>query len=475
MRFKGIAKRWLANSFGLMLVILLVLILSVATIVHSYYYSGISQMLYGNAVGISTYFSGNTDSSEEFISTARSYVQSFQNKEQMEASVYDSNNTCFITSTGFAADDSQDMPDYDMAKLSDDGYGEWVGHLSSGEHVMAVTQAIYNPFGDYMGAVRYVVSLQEADQTIATVIVLISLLGILIAVATMISNAYFIRSITKPILEINDAAKQVAVGDFSARLKNPGNNEVGELCDTINYMVSELENSEKMKNDFISSISHEIRTPLTAIKGWAETMIMPEEMDIDRETMNKGMNIIVHETERLSGIVEELLDFSRMQNKSMVYMPEKIDLLAELDEAIYMYKEKAVSEHKHLIFEGPETLSPVMADKNRMKQVFINVIDNALKYTPEAGTVTVTTKEDDVNVYVLISDNGCGISATDLPRIKEKFYKANHQKPGSGIGLAVANEIMLLHAGSLRIESEENVGTTVIISMPHIKSDQIEK
>lgn len=471
--FKGIAKKWLANSFGIMLVIILVIIISAAAIVHSYYYNGISQVLYGNAVGIATYFSGYTTDTDEFSSTARSYVSSFQNKEKMEVSVYDSNNNCLITSTGFSVDYSQNMPDYDLAKTADNGYGEWIGRLSSGEHVMAVTEAIYNPFGDYMGAVRYVVSLQEADQTIALIIVLISLLGILIAVATMLSNAYFIRSITKPISKINLAAKKVATGDFSARIENPGNDEIGELCDTINYMVSELESSEKLKNEFISSVSHEIRTPLTAIKGWAETMMLSEGMETDREMMNKGMNIIVHEAERLSGIVEELLDFSRMQNKSMVYMLEKIDLLAELDEAIYMYKEQAISENKHLIFEGATSLSPVMADKNRMKQVFINTIDNALKYTQEGGTVSVSTKEDDSNVYIIISDNGCGIPANDLPKIKEKFYKANHTKRGSGIGLAVANEIMLLHSGSLRVESEEGVGTTVIISLPHIKQEQL--
>lgn len=466
---KGIAKRWLFNSLSLMLVIICVLIVSAAIIIQNYYYNGIEQVLRGNATNVPGYFLGHSTTSDQFISTARTYVDTFQNKELMEVSVYDYNDECLLTSTGFGTNTSKPNPDYDAAKSSPGGFGRWTGRIYSEERVMAVTQAVYNPFGDYMGSIRYVVSLTQADRTIIVLIAIIALLGIAVAVVTVISNAYFIKSITQPLAQIGATAKKIAGGDFNARIENPGNDEVGELCDTINYMVAELETSEKMKIDFISSISHELRTPLTAIKGWAETMKLSG--GFDKETMNRGMDIIVHESERLSGIVEELLDFSKMQNKAMIYMPEKIDILAELDEAVYLYKERAISERKHLVFEEPESLSPVMADKNRMKQVFVNIIDNALKYTPEGGTVSITVEENETNIYVIISDNGCGIPTEHLPRIKEKFYKANQTKGGSGIGLAIANEIVLLHSGSLRIESEDGKGTTVVISIPHIKSE----
>ena len=231
-------------------------------------------------------------------------------------------------------------------------------------------------------------------------------------------------------------------------------------------MAGELGAAEKLKNDFISSVSHELRTPLTAIKGWAETMQMSGQMD--ENTMEKGMRVIVRESERLSGIVEELLDFSRMQNGRMVLMMDKIDLLAELDEAVYMYRERAISEHKHLLYEEPEMVSPVLGDKNRLRQVFVNIIDNALKYTPEGGAVSISLKEEPGWIHVIISDNGCGIPAVHMPRIKDKFYKANQTQRGSGIGLAVADEIMALHSGKLDIQSEEGVGTTVTISIPTI-------
>ena len=222
-----------------------------------------------------------------------------------------------------------------------------------------------------------------------------------------------------------------------------------------------------MKIDFISSVSHELRTPLTAIKGWAETL---QTGGIGRETYDKGMNVIVREAERLSGMVEELLDFSRMQSGRMRLILKKIDLLAELDEAVYMFTDRARTEHKNLIYDEEDTmLSPILGDVNRLRQVFINVIDNALKYTNPGGTVRVSAYEDDGFIRVIIKDSGCGIPAEHLPNVKKKFYKANQNVRGNGSGLAVANEIMELHSGSLDIDSEEGMGTTVIITIPTMK------
>ena len=248
--------------------------------------------------------------------------------------------------------------------------------------------------------------------------------------------------------------------------------EIGELCDTINYMAGELGNAEKMKNDFISSVSHELRTPLTAIKGWAETMQMGG--SCDAKTMEKGLKIIVNESERLSGIVEELLDFSRIQNNRMVLKMDKIDILAEIDEAIYMLRERALSENKHLIYEEPEILPAVLGDKNRLRQVFINIIDKARKYTPEGGIINIEVSQVEENIVIKISDNGCGIPARHLSKVKEKFYKANQTQRGSGIGLAVADEIVKLHSGTLDIASTEGVGTVVSISIPILKEESEE-
>lgn len=465
---KGITKRWLINSMGVIMAILLLIVVIFALFVQSFYYNGIMQTISGR----SSEFANMFNKPDEFISTARVYVENFPDKELMELMVINSNGDVVITSTGFEPDKEQVMPDYEQAKYEKSEYTTWTGKLNSGENVMALTRMIYGNDDEYVGAVRYIVSLEEADRRIFITISGISLVGLLVLFLIIISSTYFLRSIVKPVREIGDTAKQIAQGDFNARIGKFYDDEIGELCDTINYMAGELGNAEKMKNDFISSVSHELRTPLTAIKGWAETMQMGG--SCDAKTMEKGLKIIVNESERLSGIVEELLDFSRIQNNRMVLKMDKIDILAEIDEAIYMLRERALSENKHLIYEEPEILPAVLGDKNRLRQVFINIIDNALKYTPEGGIINIEVSQVEENIVIKISDNGCGIPARHLSKVKEKFYKANQTQRGSGIGLAVADEIVKLHSGTLDIASTEGVGTVVSISIPILKEESEE-
>jgi signal transduction histidine kinase len=227
-------------------------------------------------------------------------------------------------------------------------------------------------------------------------------------------------------------------------------------------MADELSKAEEMKNEFISSVSHELRTPLTAIKGWAETL----SIDHDEQTMDKGIRVIVNETERLSQMVEELLDFSRMQNGRFTMEKARMDILAELEDAILIYDEKAKRDKITLNYNAPEMLPLIYGDKNRLRQVFINVIDNAIKYSDPGCTINIEASEIEGYIQIAVEDNGCGIKASDLPRIKTKFFKANHTRRGSGIGLAVADEIVTMHNGTLEVQSQEGVGTTVIITLP---------
>lgn len=280
-------------------------------------------------------------------------------------------------------------------------------------------------------------------------------------------NMKYSNKLTRKIIEINNAATLIAEGNFKIKIESSESDELDKLTETINVLDKKLSLSEKMKNDFISSISHELRTPLTAIKGWAETMQLS---DIeDKVTIKKGLDIIVSETQRLSLIVEELLDFSSLQSGRIMLKKNKIDILAELDETIYMFKERAIAENKSLIYNETKMLSPVFGDKNKLKQVFINVIDNALKYTSDGGGASINVSEKDGKICISITDNGCGIAPKDLPLITEKFYKANFSQRGSGIGLSLVQEIIELHNGKLEILSEENFGTTVNIELPIYK------
>ena len=169
-------------------------------------------------------------------------------------------------------------------------------------------------------------------------------------------------------------------------------------------------------------------------------MLMDE--NIDHATLETGMGVIMRETERLSDMVEELLDFSRMQSGRMKLVKSKMDVLAELSEAVIMYTERAKREGMLLIYDEPDLFVPVFGDRGKLRQVFINVIDNALKYSDPGDTTTVSARVEGNNIIIEVEDTGCGISAADLPKIKTKFYKANLTRRGSGIGLAVADEII---------------------------------
>ena len=279
-------------------------------------------------------------------------------------------------------------------------------------------------------------------------------------VLVLIIGLYFVKSIISPIRKMVGSAKKLAKGDFSEHIDYDREDEIGELCKSFNYMADELANSEKIKNDFISSVSHELRTPLTAIKGWSETIL---EMR-NAETLIKGMRVITTETERLSSMVEELLDFSRIQNNRLMLQKDNIDILAELADAVLIYTERAAKNGIVINYHEPEGVAMIFGDKNRLRQVFLNIIDNAVKYSGNGGAVEIK-----------ISDSGCGISEEDLPKVKNRFYKANNTVRGSGIGLAVADELVSLHSGKLEIESKLGEGTTVTITLPTIQKKAEEK
>lgn len=469
MSSKGITQRWLFNSLGLILAILIVIELAMAFIVQDYYYSGIRWQLGNIMTTTQESFSRYANQSQsEFASRSFNAVENFSLKEQVELQVFDQNGDFILSSTGFTPELDQ-RPDYDMAlKVLNEKSGQPIGvssyHLSSGENVMAYTYILTN--AEIMtGAVRLVVSLSGADRQIFIIVSVLLVIGIAVILFVIMSGSYFINSIVIPVKEIGVTARKIALGDFNARLEKKYNDEIGDLCDTINYMAGELGTTEKMKNDFISSVSHELRTPLTAIKGWGETLMDLDPVK-DREMMEKGMEVIIGESERLSGIVEELLDFSRLQSGRLTMKMEKIDILAELGEAVFMFRERSKRENIELIYYEPELLPPVLGDRNRLKQVFVNILDNAFKYSDAGGRVRVEAEEGDGEIRVVISDTGCGISAEDLSKVKEKFYKANHTRRGSGIGLAVADEIIRMHGGNLELRSVENSGTDVIITLP---------
>ena len=475
--FHGITKRWMLNTLSVIFTIIVLIVVSLIFVVTYVFQNSVEQSLNSACNELSLVFPGYTaDSASEFTALACDYVENFDQKERMGVMAINSSGRIVLTSTGFIPSESEEMKDFGDAKKSPDGYAYWSGRLASGEPAMSETRIISTESGVVVGAVRYIVSMEPINSRILIVDAIIVALGIVMLAMVIFSGLLFIRSIVKPIRRLSEAAAQIAQGDFSAseKIEHKYDDEIGDLCDAVSDMAKDLLTTEQMKNDFISRVSHELRTPLTAIKGWAETMQLSERGTLDRRTFDRGMGVIIKESSRLTGIVEELLDFGRIQSGRMVLINEKIDIIAEFDETVYMLKDRAAEEGIHLLYDEDDTVyyPPVYGDRNRLRQVFLNVLDNALKYTPKGGVVAaqvIYTKDDPEVIKIVVTDSGCGISAEDLPRVKEKFYKANQKVGGSGIGLAVADEIMNLHHGSLNIESGEGVGTTVTLTLPVYK------
>ena len=467
-KVRGATRNWVLNVLLLLTAIILALVIIIIASVHNNYYDSVSS--YINSIAGSFDRLAVCDSSA-YYDEARSLSTQFTLKNQVEVQILDTGGTVIVSTSGFLPPKDEKMPDYEKA-VSHGISGEWTGYNSGDEHVMASTYILADYGNGSNGAVRCVVSLQRLDRHILFINLIIISFAIILVLVAAFSGIFFVRSIIKPISEISNVARKIALGDFKARLKiQEPNSEIGELCDTINYMASELESTDKMKNEFISSVSHELRTPLTAIRGWGETI---SDSNVDRELAMKGVSVILNETTRLSGLVEELLDFSRIQTGKMSYKNEKIDILAEIGEAVYAYQQIASKNDIQLLYKEPESVSAVMGDPDRLEQVFINIIDNAIKYTSPGGTINVDVEEAEGCVRIGIADTGAGIPADKIDRIKEKFFKANNTVRGSGIGLAVADEIIKHHNGLLLIDSIEGVGTTVTVVLPTVKKAQPE-
>ncbi len=461
----SIAARWFLNSFSIVAVLLIIIDIACYFVLRNYYYTSVRQYIETQAnivAGVADRFYEQSGSnySDELINS----IEQFEKKNYAELMAINRDGRVYLSSSGFTPAESYDMPDYYAARRSENLRGSYVGGLGGNENIMAFT--VIN--GATGTGIRIITSLTKTDARIVTLSLEVLAASAVVLLLLLVLGITFIRSIVQPIRRVGATARRLAAGDFSVRIKNEKADEIGELCDIFNYMADELETSENIKNEFISSVSHELRTPLTAIKGWSETI---DEID-DPETRRKGMKIINKETERLSEMVEELLDFSRIQNGHFSLQSANLDVIAEVADAVLIYEERARAEGITLTFEENEALAIVYGDKNRLRQVFINIIDNSIKYGKKGGHTDVTAEVGADSITIRFADDGVGIAEADLPRVKEKFYKANNTVRGSGIGLDVADEIIRIHGGSLDISSSLGKGTTVSITLPLIVSSR---
>ena len=461
LRVHGLTKRWFLNMY-----LSIVCVVALAVVLFCVFFEGYYTQ---SAKSLASEYSADfwvlsSAPADEFPALAKDYASSFENKDKIEVQIINSAGKTVASTTGFEPDGSSDRPDFEAAVISADGVGSFAGKNENGERIFAETYIFTNDDGTMTGAVRWLISAERIYRHIHIVQIFAVALGLVMLIFILISSLYFLSSIIKPLGEVSSAARKIAMGDFSTTLATTGKNEITELCDSINFMANELQQADKLKNDFISSVSHELRTPLTAIRGWGETAKMS--IGVDNELVEQGLDVVLDETQRLSGLVEELLDFSRMQTGRLKMDAVPVKVSTALLPAVEMYRELSRQQNIGLEYLPMEHEPYVLGDINRIKQVFINIIDNAVKYTESGGQVLVQMQADEGCISVKVRDTGVGIPAADIDRVKEKFFKSNQTVRGSGIGLAMADEIMKQLGGLLFLESTEGVGTTVTVVFP---------
>ena len=414
-----------------------------------------------------TDFFGNyiSQSYNEYYQSCIRFAQTFEEKNNLELQFISTSGKIVASSYGQWAGQAPETSDIADA-IATGEISHFMGrNPHTGERILAVSSPMIYVNGEVIGVLRYVTSLRNVDKQIVMAVGIAVLLGILFIAFVLYSSRFFIRSILEPVSEITATAKRIASGSYGARIQKHQDDEIGELADTINDMSAKIAQSEKMQAEFISSVSHELRTPLTAITGWGETILSADQ--IDPAETRRGMVIILREARRLTGMVEELLEFTRMQDGRFTLNMEEADLRAEFEDTVFMYGSRLQQEGITLEYEeNDEEIPEIPCDVSRMRQVFLNILDNAAKHGGEGKRITASIHHEGSNVVVRIRDFGPGIPEEELPHVKMKFYKGSSKARGNGIGLAVCEEIVTMHGGTLTLENAPGGGTLVTISLP---------
>lgn len=461
----SLRRRWLINTAGVVFALGLVCVMAVTASYATYYYSNMQSDMVNRARTTTEFFAGYVDQSyKDYYQSCITYAQTFEEKDKLELQFISKDGSLVASSYGEWAGQDPDTPEIQEAINIRDITNYTGKDTNTGERILAVSSPMIYANGEVIGVLRYVTATRKMDMQILYVaLVSLAVLSVVLA-AVMVSSSYYIRSILDPVAAITEKAKRIASGSYGTQIKTPFRDEIGELADTINEMSSKIAQNEKMQAEFISQLSHELRTPLTVINGWSETLLADENLDADTR---QGMKIIASEAKRLTEMVMDLLDFTRMQDGRMTLTVEPTDIRSEFEDTVYMYSSRLSQDGIQLIYEdSDEDIPEIPCDGLRLRQVFLNILDNAAKHGGAGKRIEASMHEEDGDVVVRIRDYGPGIPEDELPLVKKKFYKGSASVRGTGIGLAVCDEIVEMHGGTLTLENAQGGGTLVTIRLP---------
>ena len=390
-RVRGLRRRWMLSSMAVMLLLTLFALITYTAVVGSYYYSSVRTGLETKASSSSAFFSNYvTRTYAEYYQSAYRYTALFDERDKLDLQFINPSGRIEVSTYGLTAGTMPGTEDISAA-LETKEMRSFLGRdPATGERIVAVSSPLVYGDGRIMGIIRYVSSLKLVDRLVVrnALIAVAITAGLLLAV--FLTNMVFIRNIVTPIGEVTAMTRRIADGGYGSQIENNYRDEMGEMVSAINDLSIQISHSEKVKTEFISSVSHELRTPLTAITGWTETLSYDE--SLDEETRKKGLAIVLEEARRLTNMVEELLVFTRIEDGRFTVNIEMLDVGAELEEAIFTYRELLKQEGIQLFYDPPEDPLPLIpGDPERLKQVILNILDNAAKHGGSGKRITVTS------------------------------------------------------------------------------------
>lgn len=278
-------------------------------------------------------------------------------------------------------------------------------------------------------------------------------------VSTLVVSSYMSKKFTRPIQILKNAAHEIASGNLNVKINYKEEDELGDLAKSMNTMVKQLSITDKFRKDLIANISHDLKTPLGLIRGYSEMLL--DYYGEDKEKREKYLNTVIKETERMSKLVDDVLQLSKLQSGMIEVKEETIDLEKLIFEILDIFEIQILEKNIEVKLENLKV--KVVADREMIKRAIINIISNAIASMENGGTLSITAELQDKNVLIKISDTGCGIPEKDLEHIFDRFYKGN--KSGTGLGLAIVKEILTLHQSDFGIRSKEGEGTTFYFTL----------
>ena len=465
LKVKGLRRRWLMNTVGVVCTLGLVCVLIVTTVFAVYYYSSMESDMRYRARTTTEFFADYLNQNyNEYYQSCITYAQTFEDRNVIELQFINTQGRIVASSYGVWAGHSPTTPDIADA-ITSKTMCSYVGKSpQTGERIMAVSSPMVYVNGEVIGVLRYVTSTRAMDLQIVIIAAFALIALLVVAGVVLISSNYYIRSILVPLTQVVEKAKMITNGSYGIQIQTNYDDEIGELAQTINEMSMQINRNEKTQSEFISSLSHELRTPLTAITGWSETLLSSDELD---EATRRGVKIILGEGKRLTEMVLELLDFTRIQDGRMTLNMEPTDIRGEFEDTVFMYGSRLAQEGIKLEYiDSEEDIPEISCDPKRLRQVFLNILDNAAKHGGEGKRIEAAITYEEDFVIVRIRDFGPGIPEDELSLVKQKFYKGSSKARGSGIGLSVCDEIVQMHGGMLTLENAPGGGTLVTVELP---------